>query len=460
MLTECQRQRHHRLESVKRVRSRTPRTIRSTPLSGAVRQKGSTTGKLAGKRVGLKDNTCVAGVPMTLGSRVLVDYVPDADATIVKRILDAGAEIVAMLNMDSFALGLTGETSAYGATRNPHNREHLAGGSSSGSAAALYYDDIDLAMGADQGGSIRVPSAWCGVVGLKPTFGLVPYTGIFGMDPTTDHAGPMGRTVEDVALLLEVVAGKDPDDPRQQDVPIRPYTRALGEDVNGLRLGVLREGFGEGTEPDVEAAVRRAVSAFTNLGADAREVSVPVHGEATSLIWTIQTEGMTALFHGNGLGHHWKGLYNEGLAAAFGKALRSRGDEFPPAIKLVLLLGDHFNHEYYGRPYSRAQNQRPAFHAAYDKVLEEVDVLVMPTTPAQAFRHDPALSFVDHTGRTSGLLGNTAPFNLTGHPSLSVPCAKANGLPVGMLLTGRHFEESTLFRVAYAFEQSVTWDQQ
>src|SRR6476646_8440761 len=175
---------------------------------------------------------------MTCASLVLKDYVPDIDATIITRMLDAGGEITAVLNMDNFAFSGGGDTSAYGPTRNPHNPDHLAGGSSGGSGAALYYDDIDLSIGGDQGGSIRIPASWCGVVGLKPTHSLVPYTGIAGIDPNIDHAGPMARSVADCALLLEVLAGKDPHDPRQDAVPVQRYTEVLGKDIAGLRIGV------------------------------------------------------------------------------------------------------------------------------------------------------------------------------------------------------------------------------
>ena len=210
------------------------------PLNAILRRcslKGAPSGKLAGKRFGLKNNICVSGMPMTCGSLMLEDYVADTDATIVTRLLDAGAEVTALLNLENFSFSGGGETSAFGPILNPHNPEHLASGSSGGSAAALYYDDIDITIGADQGGSIRMPASWCGVVGLKPTFSLVPYTGIVGVDKTIDHVGPMARTVEDAALTLEVIAGKDPLDPRQGDVPVQQYTEALGQGVRGLRIG-------------------------------------------------------------------------------------------------------------------------------------------------------------------------------------------------------------------------------
>src|SRR5262245_36681956 len=363
------------------------------PFNAIVRRcsvKGAQSGKLTGKRVGIKDNVCIAGIPMTCASLVLDGYVPDIDATIVSRILAAGGEITAILNMDNFAFSGGGDTSAYGPTRNPHNPEHLAGGSSGGSGTALYYDDIDLTIGGDQGGSIRIPASFCGVVGLKPTHSLVPYTGIVGIDPTFDHAGPMARSVADVALLLEVIAGKDPMDPRQYDVPLQPYTQVLGKDIRGIKLGVVREGFGTPvSEADVDAKVRDAVKALRELDAEVHEVSIPAHREAGGITWALITEGMTALVYGNGVGHHWKGLYNVSFANALGKSLQAQAQDLPPQVKFVVMMGTYLNRAYHGRLYAKAQNQRRALRAAYDQVLEQVDVLVMPTTPNKAHRYDP-----------------------------------------------------------------------
>ena len=201
--------------------------------------EGSASGRLSGIRVGLKDNISVAGVPMTCGSNFLTGYTPDTDATVVSRILEEGGDIVAMLNMDDFAWSGSGGTSVFGPVLNPHNTEHLAGGSSAGSGAALFYDDIDVTLGCDQGGSIRIPAAWCGVVGLKPTFGLVPYTGIVAEEATFDHVGPMARSVDQVALMLDVIAGKDPLDQRQGVVPKQDYTGCLGGSVDGIKIGVI-----------------------------------------------------------------------------------------------------------------------------------------------------------------------------------------------------------------------------
>jgi amidase len=420
---------------------------------------GATHGPLAGKRIGLKDNMCLAGVPMTYGSSVLQGLVPDTDATIVTRLLDAGAQIVAVLNMDNFAFSGAGDTSAYGPTLNPHSLQHLAGGSSGGSAAGLYYDDIDITMGGDQGGSIRIPASWCGVVGLKPTHSLVSYTGIGGIDQTFDHAGPMARHVADVAQTLEVIAGKDPLDPRQYDVPVQRYTAALGRDLRGVRVGLLQEGFGqEGAEPDVEAAVRAAIDTLGTLGATITDVSVLAHRTAGCIAWGLFAEGMAALLHSNGMGYHYRGAYNPALADVVGKSLQAQGHDLPPQIKLVSMLGTYLRQQYHGRFYAKAQNLRPGLRASYDAVLQQVDVLAMPTTPMKAHAYRPELSIRELITHGWNMLGNTAPFDLTGHPAISMPCAKSNGLPVGLMLTGRQFDDATVLAVAHAFEQQVDWE--
>ena len=421
--------------------------------------RGASSGKLAGKRVGLKNNVCVAGMPMTCASLVLEDYVADTDATIVTRLLDEGAEITALLNLENFALSGAGDTSTFGPVLNPHNPEYLAGGSSGGSGAALYYDDIDITIGGDQGGSIRIPASWCGVVGLKPTFGLVPYTGIFGIDNTFDHAGPMTRTVADAAVTLEAIAGKDPLDPRQGEVPVESYTEALGQGIKGLRIGVLSEGFGTpGSEPDVDAAVNKAIGILSELGAVTSEVSVPAHKEAPAIVQSLVLEGATALIQSNGMGYHWDGLYNPSLAESLGKSRRTQGDDLPPTTKLFLMLGTYMQEHYHGRMYAKAQNLRPRLRASYDLALEQFDLLALPTVPVKAYKHDPDLDVLGIVAHSLNMNGNTAPFNQTGHPAISVPCGKSNGLPIGLMLVGRRFEDATVLRGAHAFEQHADWE--
>jgi len=431
------------------------------PLNAIIRRcsvKGARGGALAGKRIGIKDNISVAGIPMTCGSLVMEGYVPEHDATLVTRILDAGGEIVAKLNLDNFAFSGAGDTSAFGPTRNPLNPDHLAGGSSGGSAAALAYGDFDLTVGGDQGGSIRIPSSWCGVVGLKPTHSLVPYTGCVGIDPTFDHAGPMGRTVADVALLLEVIAGKHPGDPRQGEIKVERYTEALGKDLKGVRIGVVREGFGwPVSETEVDSAVQGAIAALGKMGAQVEEVSIPMHRQADGIAWALMAEGAAALIYGNGVGYHYQGEYDAGFASAFGRFCQAQGDDLPPTVKLVALVGSYLNRRYHGRLYAKAQNLRGTLRAAYDSVLSGCDAIAMPTTPMRAHRYQPNLRPGEIVAHGWNMLGNTAPFDMTGHPSLSVPCALAGGLPVGLMLTGRHFDELALLRIGDAFERNFDW---
>ena len=431
------------------------------PLNAIVRRcsvKGAASGKLAGVRVGLKDNISVAGVPMTCGSRVLSGYVPDIDATVTMRLLEAGAEIVAMLNMDDFAWSGFGSTSAYGPVFNPHNLEYLPGGSSAGSGAALYYDDIDMTLGCDQGGSIRIPAAWCGVVGLKPTFGLVPYTGIVGGETTIDHVGPMARSTEQVALMLEVIAGKDPLDPRQGEVAVQDYTSALGGNLDGLRIGVLKEGFGlTESEESVDSSVHKAVGELVKLGVAVEEISIPEHSTA-GIISAGMSEGVAHLYRTNGLGDLSQGYYQTSLAETLGRALKAQADDLPSQFKLVLLMGTYLSEHYHGRMYTKAMNLRSGLRASYDAALKNVDILVMPTLPMRAVKYDPEQDLPTRLRDVPGNTHNTSPFNVTGHPAISVPCAKVDGLPVGMMLVSKHFNDAVLLKIAHDFEQSVDWE--
>jgi len=436
------------------------------------RVKGADTGQLAGKTVGLKDHIALAGVPLTFSSHMMDGYVPDFDATVVTRLLDAGATIVGKLKMEEFSWGGPGLSGVgdYGRPLNPHRPQHVTGGSSSGSGAAVASGTVDIALGGDQGGSIRLPAAWCGVVGLMPTHGLVPHSGVFGLEPTIDYVGPMARTVEDIAVSLEVMAGRDGLDPRQADVPamLPRYTDALARDVKGLRIGLLEEGWGvKGGDAAVDEAAMEAVRALERAGATVQRVSVPLHTKALSALLPIYLEGGKRMYDTHLGGSFAKTYYPSSLISIFGRLMQSHARELSPNLKLNLLQGYYLQRNYGGRLYAKAQNVRPTFVAQYDRVFERVDVLAMPTIPLTAPRWEEPENYTDALeltmlgGRRSLDLGpviaNTCPFNYTGHPAISVPCAKIGGLPVGLMLVASHFREDALIQTAAAYQRSVDW---
>jgi amidase len=419
--------------------------------------KGAAEGKLAGKRIAIKDNVCVAGVPMMNGSAIMEGFVPDVDATIVTRILDAGGEIIGKSVCEDLCLTGGSHTSATGPVLNPHNRKYSAGGSSSGSAALVVNGDCDMAIGGDQGGSIRIPSALCGAYGLKPTYGLVPYTGIFPIENTIDHTGPMAGTVEDLALLLEVIAGKDPLDPRQrEDIKEVSYIKALNGDIKGLRFGIVQEGFEwEGLQPEVKEAVKQGAFSFEKLGAEVKEISIPLHKDGIHIFAPIFVEGTVAqMIRGNGFGMGWKGYYPTSAIDFYGKARKILADNFSDTVKLVILFGHYMMTRYQGRYYAKAQNLIRLLSETYDRALNDVDLLVMPTVVPEG----KALPLIENPSPEEFYrLGfrhhwNCGPFNGTGHPAMNVPCAKSDGLPIGMMLIGRRFEDATILRAAQAFE--------
>ena len=421
--------------------------------------KGAQTGKLAGKTIVLKDNVCLAGVPMMNGASTLEGYVPDVDATIVTRMLDAGGTIVGKAHCEYFCFSGGSHTCAAGPVHNPRKPGYSAGGSSSGSAALVAAGEVDMAIGGDQGGSIRIPASYCGIYGMKPTHGLVPYTGIMPIELTLDHAGPMSATVADNALLLEVLAGADGLDPRQYAPRTAPYTEALGRGVDGLRIGLVKEGFGHhNSEKDVDARVRSAAAVFGKLGAKVGEVSVPMHAMGPAIWSPIALEGATELMmKGNGFGTNWRGLYVTSLIDAH-SAWRHRADELSDTLKLSMLLGHYFVKHHRGHFYAKAQNLSRKLRDAYDAALADFDVLVMPTLPLKATPLPPADAPREVSiQRAFEMISNTAPFDATGHPAMSVPCGQSDGLPIGLMLIGKHWEESTIYRAAHAFEQAGDW---
>ncbi|MBL27410.1 MAG: Asp-tRNA(Asn)/Glu-tRNA(Gln) amidotransferase GatCAB subunit A [Rhodospirillaceae bacterium] len=421
--------------------------------------KGAKRGPLAGKKVVLKDNVCLAGVPMMNGASTLEGFVPNIDATIVTRILDAGGEIVGKATCEHFCLSGGSHTSDPAAVENARKPGYSAGGSSSGSATLIVTGEADLAIGGDQGGSIRIPSAYSGTYGMKGTHGLVPYTGVMPIESTIDHTGPITGNVSDNALFLEVLAGPDGLDPRQINVKTNKYTRALGKGVKGMKIGVLKEGFGHAnSEPDVDASVRAAADRFRSLGAEVSEVSVPMHlmGQA---IWTpIALEGLQwQMMRGNGLGMNWKGLYATGLLD-YHANWRERADELSLSLKISMLVGEYFTKHYRGHFYAKCQNLGRQLTAEYDKVLGEVDLLLMPTLPIKATPlPGPDAPPEDILARAFEMLPNTSPYDVTGHPAMSIPCGMNDGRPIGLQLVGKYWDEATIYQAAHAFEQSGDW---
>jgi amidase len=419
--------------------------------------KGATSGLLAGKKIAIKDNVCVAGIPMMNGSAVLEGYVPDVDATIVTRILDAGGEIVGKAVCEHLCFSGGSHTSDTGPVLNPHDPKRSAGGSSSGSAALVAARECDMAIGGDQGGSIRIPSSYSGAVGLKPTYGLVPYTGVFPIELTLDHTGPIARTAADCALLLEAIAGPDGLDPRQSGaVRTDSYTKKLPGDVRGLRIGFVPEGFGwPNSEPDVDKMVLDAAQRLTRAGATVTEVSVPLHRDGIHIWNAIAVEGATMLMvSGNSMGTNWKGHYTTSLLDFYGRSRRARANDLSETVKLVILLGQYMQDNYHGRYYAKAQNLARVLRAAYDDALGNVDLLLMPTLPLKAtLLPAPNASREEYVARALEMIANTGPFDVTGHPAITVPAGMSAGLPVGMMLIGRHWEDATVLRAADAFQK-------
>ena len=421
--------------------------------------KGAPYGPLAGKRVVLKDNICLAGVPMMNGASTLEGYVPDVDATVATRILDAGGTIVGKAHCEYFCLSGGSHTSAAGPVHNPFKMGYSAGGSSSGCAALVGSGEIEMAIGGDQGGSVRMPGSFSGVYGMKPTHGLVPYTGAMPIEATIDHLGPMTATVADNALLLEVIAGADGLDPRQYNVRVDKYTAALGRGVAGMRIGVLTEGFRfESCEPDVVQKVRQAAERLRSLGAIVEEVSIPMHVDGLP-IWTpIALEGLVAqMMHGNGMGFNWEGLYTTSLLDAHAN-WRARANQLSRTLKISMLAGEYFLKQYRGHYYAKAQNLSRLLKKTYDQAFARHELLLMPTTPMKATPLPPQdAPLALYCQRGFEMLPNTAPFDVSGHPAMNVPCGLSAGLPVGMQLVAAHYNESTIYRAAHAFEQLGDW---
>ena len=421
--------------------------------------KGAATGKLAGKKVAVKDTYALAGVPLTNGASVLEGLVPEFDAPVITRLLDAGAEIVGKSVCEYFSFSGGAATSTTGPVQNPRAWGHTPGGSSTGSGALVAAGEVDMATGGDQAGSIRIPASLSGVVGIKPTWGLVPYTGIMGMDPTIDHAGPLTATVADNALFLEVMAGADGYDSRQAGIKLDAYTKAIGQGVAGLKIGVVQEGFGQyDSHPDVDAGVRAAAKVLEKLGATVEEVSIPWHPIGIPIWSGIALEGTYHAMIKSALPRNIEGVYPLSIAARIA-SLHARANELPDTVKVGMLLAAYTDKHYQGYFYFKAQNLRRPLRAAYDAALAKYDLLLMPTTRMMASKipgpDAPMEELMNHSWEQ---ITNTCPFNITHHPAISIPCGFGEGdRPIGLMLVAKHWQESTLYRAADAFERGCDW---
>ncbi len=433
---------------------------------------GADEGLLAGRTVSFKDHVAVAGIPLTYGSAALDRNVADIDATVVTRVLAAGGRVVGKNPLFGFTGGRGLAYGSYGDQGDPVNPrapDRLTGGSSSGSAVAVAAGEVDVAFGGDQAGSVRIPSAWCGVVGLKPTFGLVSHAGItHGADPSVDHVGPIARRVADVAAALDAVAGHAGDDPRQdRTVPDRVDTSSgLDDGVAGLRVGVLAQGLA-GADPEVRDAFDAAVAALGRAGAAVRTVSVPEHDHVLVAAGALLAEGYLIVRGSGAFGVGARTRYPRAQVVALDRLWSEHADQLKTYYKVHYVLGELSRRSFGGAVYAKAQNVRPGYVRAYDRALAAVDLLVMPTCltapperPADVGAHEGWRRQLDVLrGDVDGMVRNTLPFDYTGHPALTVPCGgSGGGLPVGVQLVGRYFDEATVLRAGRVIETDM--DQQ
>ncbi|APW59409.1 Asp-tRNA(Asn)/Glu-tRNA(Gln) amidotransferase subunit GatA [Paludisphaera borealis] len=430
----------------------------------AKRRAGEPVGALAGVPVAIKDVLCVTNEPTTCGSRMLKSFRPPYDATVITKLKDAGAILFGKTNMDEFAMGSSTENSAYGPTLNPWDEERIPGGSSGGSAAAVAADLAPVSLGSDTGGSIRQPAAVCGIVGLKPTYGRVSRYGLIAFASSLDQIGPFAHDLADAALLLKVISGHDDRDATSVDQAVPDYTATLDKPPGSLRIGVAREFFGEGLDPEVEAAVREAIRIYEKAGAIIEEVSLPnsKYGvPAYYIVAPAECSSNLARYDGTIFGHRaedWSPKYpgEENLHPLVRMMMASRSEGFGPEVKRRIMLGTFaLSAGYADQYYNQALKVRRLIRNDFDEAFKKVDVILGPTSPSPAFKlgertADPLAMYL------SDIYTITA--NLAGIPGLSVPCGltKSN-LPIGLQLLAPAFAEENLLRTARVFERETDW---
>lgn len=406
--------------------------------------------------IGIKDNIVTKDVRTTCASRMLENFDPIYDATVMNKLHNAGAVMIGKLNMDEFAMGSSTETSYFHKTYNPWNLEYVPGGSSGGSAAAVAAGEIPFALGSDTGGSIRQPASFCGVVGMKPTYGRVSRYGLVAFASSLDQIGPITRNVEDNAYILQTIAGVDPHDSTSANVPVPNYVEQLTGDVKGLKIAVPKEYLGEGVHESVRNAVLEALKVLEGLGATWDEVSLPNSKYGVAAYYIIaSSEASANLARFDGIRYGYRAKDAKNLMELYKK---SRSEGFGDEVKRRIMIGTFaLSSGYYDAYYKKAQQIRTLIKQDFEKVFENYDVVIGPTNPTTAFKigekiDDPVTMYVND------LL--TIPVNLAGLPGISVPCGFNNGLPIGLQIIGKHFDEGTVYRVAHAFEQATDFHKQ
>ncbi|MGA9173426.1 MAG: Asp-tRNA(Asn)/Glu-tRNA(Gln) amidotransferase subunit GatA [Thermoactinomyces sp.] len=407
-------------------------------------------GILTALPAGIKDNMCTEGLTTTCASKLLANYVPIYNATVVDKLNAAGAIAMGKLNMDEFAMGSSTENSAFQLTRNPWDLERVPGGSSGGSAAAVAAGEVYFALGSDTGGSIRQPAAFCGVVGLKPTYGRVSRYGLVAFASSLDQIGPLTKNVEDAAYVLQAISGLDVKDSTSADVEVPDYLSALTGDIKGLSVGVPKEMMGEGVSEGVRARVQEAIQKLEQMGATIQEVSLPHSDYAVATYYLIApAEASSNLARYDGVRY---GVRKPGKNL-LDMYLETRSQGFGSEVKRRIMLGTYaLSSGYYDAYYLKAQKVRTLIRQDFERIFEKVDVIVGPTAPTTAFKigekvDDPLTMYMNDI--------LTIPVNLAGLPAISVPCGLSDGLPVGLQIIGKAFDESTILRVAHAYEQET-----
>jgi aspartyl-tRNA(Asn)/glutamyl-tRNA(Gln) amidotransferase subunit A len=422
----------------------------------ALAEKADVNLPLGGVPIAIKDVINVIGEPCTCASKILLGYKSTYDATVISRLRAAGAIPFGRCNLDEFAMGSSTENSAFGRSCNPWDLARVPGGSSGGSAAVVAADEAYASLGSDTGGSIRQPAALCGIVGLKPTYGRVSRYGLVAFASSLDQIGPFTKTVRDAGLLLNAIAGRDPQDSTSLDVPTEDATALLGRDLKGVKLGMPKEYFISGIDPQVDASIRAAIAKYESLGAEIVEVSLPHTEHAVSVYYVIATAEASAnlaRFDGVRYGHR---AATDNLLEMYG---RSRAEGFGPEVKRRIILGTYvLSSGYYDAYYLRAQKVRTLIRDDFTKAFEKVDAIICPTTPEPAFlagdrTDDPLKMYLADIF--------TIACNLAGTCGLSLPCGFANEggkqLPIGLQLIGQPWKEARLLQIAHAYEQSTDW---